>query len=185
MHEFCRMNRGKGMVTQIHYGALRDANEFLYQRWGSDVGGDIALEKVNIVENILPMLSKFFSGKDDGEAPLVLYPMNQAFAHVNITLERSFPNVHAGFPWWQNDTPYVMEDYLFHTAGASLLTSSGGPVCDGRKILSEGSRFEVFDRVICRAVGKLMSGGQISSPGGVRLIKSLMYENQARLFRIT
>jgi glucuronate isomerase len=75
-----------------------------------------------------------------------------------------------------------MEHYLLHTAGASLLTSSGGPVCDGRKILSEESRFEVFDRVICRAVGKLMSDGQISKPGAIRLVKALMYENQARLF---
>ena len=27
------------------------------------------------------------------------------------------------------------------------------PVCDVRKILSEGSRFEVFDRIICKTVG--------------------------------
>jgi glucuronate isomerase len=108
--------------------------------------------------------------------------MNQTFANVNIMLERAFPNVHAGFPWWHNDTPYVMEQYLLHTAAASLLTSSGGPVCDGRKILSEGSRFEVFDRVICRAVGKLVSDGQMSKAGGIRAVKALMYENQARLF---
>ncbi|HHJ00663.1 MAG TPA: hypothetical protein ENJ81_00570, partial [Candidatus Aerophobetes bacterium] len=66
----------------------------------------------------------------------------------------------------------------------SALTSSGGPVCDGRKILSEGSRFEVFDRVICRAVGKLVSDGQISYGGGVRAVKALMYENQARIFKL-
>ncbi len=71
--------------------------------------------------------------------------MNQTYGHVNLMLERAFPNVHGGFPWWHNDTPAGMEHYLLHTAGASLLTSSGGPVCDGRKILSEGSRFEVFD----------------------------------------
>jgi len=51
-----------------------------------------------------------------------------------------------------------------------------------RKILPEESRFEVFDRVICRAVGKLVSDGQVSKPGGVRLIQTLMYENQAKLF---
>ncbi len=26
MHQFCRMNQEKGMVTQIHYGAFRNAN---------------------------------------------------------------------------------------------------------------------------------------------------------------
>jgi len=77
-----------------------------------------------------------------------------------------------------------MEQYLLHAAGASLLTAGGGPVCDGRKILSVGSRFEVFDRVICRAIGKLISDGQMSRPGGVNAVKALMYENQKRLFRL-
>ncbi len=184
MHQFCQMNQERGMVTQIHYGALRNANEYLYERWGADAGGDIALENANIMENLTPLLSRFFSGRDPAQCPLVLYPMNQTFAHVNLMLERAFPLVHAGFPWWHNDTPYVMEHYLLHTAGASLLTSSGGPVCDGRKILSEASRFEVFDRVICRVVGKLVSDGQVSNPGGRRLVRALMVENQQKFFRL-
>ena len=65
-----------------------------------------------------------------------------------------------------------------------MLTSSAGPVCDERKILSEGSRFEVFDRIISRAVGKLISTGQISYDGGVRAVKNLMYENQVRFFNL-
>ena len=184
MHRFCEMNQEKGMVTQLHYGAVRNANEYLFKRWGAGVGGDIAAENVNIVENLKPLLSRFFSGESKGQAHLILYPMNQIFAHTNLTLERAFPNVHSGFPWWHNDAPYLMEQYLLHTAGSSLLTSSACPVCDGRKILSEGSRFEVFDRVICRAVGKLVSSGQMTYNGGVRAVKALMYENQARFFKI-
>ena len=69
-------------------------------------------------------------------------------------------------------------------AGSCLLTSSAGPVGDGRKILSEGSRFEVFDRIICKAVGKLISTGEISYDGGVRAVKKLMYENQVRFFNL-
>ena len=110
--------------------------------------------------------------------------MNQIFAHTNIMLERAFPNVHSGFPWWHNDSPYIMEQYLLHTANSSLLTSSGVPVCDGRKILSEGSRFEAFDRIICKVVGNLVSDGQITYNGGVRSAKALMYENQMRLFNL-
>jgi len=108
--------------------------------------------------------------------------MNQIFAHTNLMLERAFPNVHSGFPWWHNDSPYIMEQYLLHTANSSLLTSSGGPVCDGRKILSEGSRFEVFDRIICKVLGYLVSSGQMTYNGGVRTLKALMYKNQMRLF---
>lgn len=184
MHRLCTMNRERGMVTQIHYGALRNVNEYLFKNWGADVGGDISLDMINLVENLTPLLSRFFSGEDTTQSHLILYPMNQTYAHVNVMLERAFSNVHAGFPWWHNDTPYVMEQYLLHTAGASLLASSGGPVCDGRKILSEGSRFEVFDRVICRAIGKLVLDGQMSRDGGTRAVKALMYGNQARFFHV-
>jgi glucuronate isomerase len=184
MHQFCAMNKEKGMVTQIHYGAVRSANEYLFKNWGTDVGGDVSAESVNIVENLQPLLTRFFSGESENQSHLILYPMNQVFAHTNIMLERAFPNVHSGFPWWHNDNPYIMEQYLLHTAGSSLLTSSGGPVCDGRKILSEGSRFEVFDRIICKAVGNLVSNGQITYNGGVRSVKALMYENQMRLFNL-
>ena len=110
--------------------------------------------------------------------------MNQIFAHTNIMLERAFPQFYSGFPWWHNDSPYVMEQYLLHIANSSLLNSSGGPVCDGRKILSEGSRFEVFDRKICKVVGNLVSDGQITYNGGVRSVKALMYENQMKLFNL-
>jgi glucuronate isomerase len=58
----------------------------------------------------------------------------------------------------------------------------GGPVADGRKILSEGSRFEVFDRMICRVVGKLLAEGQISRRGAAFLVESLMYRNSVRIF---
>ena len=172
------------MVTQLHYGAFRNANDYLFRNWGTDVGGDISFDTANVVENLTPLLSRFFSGETQNQSHLILYPMNQAYAHVHVMLERAFPNVHAGFPWWHNDTPYVMEQYLLHAAGASLLTAGGGPVCDGMKILSVGSRFEVFDRVICRAIGKLISDGQMSRPGGVNAVKALMYENQKRLFRL-
>ena len=184
MHRFCEMNQDRGMVTQIHYGAFRNANEYLFKNWGSDVGGDISLDLANVVENLNPLLSRFFSGETQNQSHLLLYPMNQSYAHVHVMLERAFPNVHAGFPWWHNDTPYVMEQYLLHAAGASLLGTGGGPVCDGRKILSVGGRFEVFDRVICRATGKLVSDGQMSKPGGIKVVKALMYENQKRLFHL-
>ena len=184
MHKFCEMNQEKGMVTQIHYGTIRNVNEYLFKNWGTDVGGDASAESVNIVENLTPLLSWFFSGENDNQSHLILYPMNQIFAHTNLMLERVFPNVHSGFPWWHNDSPYIMEQYLLHIANSSLLTSSGGPVCDGRKILSEGSRFEVFDRIICKTVGKLVSSGQMTYSGGVRMLKALMYENQVRLFSL-
>jgi len=98
MHKFCEMNQDKGMVTQIHYGAIRNANEYLFKNWGTDVGGDVSAENVNIIENLQPLLTRFFSGEDNNQNHLILYPMNQIFAHTNIMLERVFPRSILGFP---------------------------------------------------------------------------------------
>ncbi|MEE8180023.1 MAG: glucuronate isomerase, partial [bacterium] len=65
-------------------------------------------------------------------------------------------------------------------AGASLLTLIVGPVCDGRKIFSERSRFEVFDRVICRAVGRLVSSGEITYKRAVRAVKKIYWKQLKR-----
>ena len=185
MHQFCAMNQDLGMVTQIHYGAVRNANQYLFDNWGADVGGDVAAEYTNVVENLQPLLSKFFSGKEEKQGHLVLYSMNQVFFPTNLMLERAFPNVHTGFPWWQNDNIYNMEQYLLQLISASLWSSSAGPVCDGRKILSEGSRFEVFDRIICRVLGRLWSTGAISQEGASRAMEGLMVENQLKIFRLS
>lgn len=98
MHHFCKMNRDHHMVTQIHYGVLRNANDYLYENWGSDVGGDVTLDDVRVVEYLRPLLVRFFSGKGKEESHLVLYAMNPKFTSIHIALERAFPRVHSGFP---------------------------------------------------------------------------------------
>jgi len=182
MHCFCEMNRDHHMATQIHYGTLRNANDYLYENWRNDVGGDTILDDVKVVEYLRPLLVRFFSGKSKEESHLVLYAMNHSFIHVHIALERVFPRVHTGFPWWYNDAPYLIEQALLEMANSSLFTSMSGPVADGRKILSEGSRFEVFDRMICQVVGKLLSEGQISPQGATRMVEALMYHNGVYIF---
>lgn len=183
MHRLFEMDYDAKMVTQIHFGVLRDANEYLFVHFGKNVGGDVTLDSVQVVENLRPLLSRF-CGTSGNTHHIVLYTMNPEYLHVLVALERAFPGVHIGFPWWFNDTPYMIEQALCEVANASLLTSMVGPVADGRKILSEGSRFEVFDRMICRVVGKLLSEGQVSRQGAVRLVEALMYRNVVRLFRL-
>ena len=102
---------------------------------------DAAAEQVNVVSNLKPLLSIFFSGQSKKEGHLVLCPMNQIFFHTNLMLERVFPSVHTGFPWWHNDNIYNMEHYLLHLISVSLWSSSSSLVCDGGNILAEGSRF--------------------------------------------
>lgn len=181
MHHLVAMDCDARMVTQIHFGVLRDANEYLSTRFGSNVGGDITLDGVQVVENLRPLVSRFCGG---GKAThrLVLYTMNPEYLHVLVALARAFPGVYIGFPWWFNDSPHMIEQAFLEVANSALLTSVAGPVADGRKILSEGSRFEVFDRMICRVVGKLLAEGQISRQGAVRLVEALMYRNAVRIF---
>ncbi|MCS7241842.1 glucuronate isomerase [Candidatus Caldatribacterium sp.] len=183
MHHFFEMDHDADMVTQIHFGVFRDANEYLFARFGANVGGDVTLDSIQVVENLRPLISRFCSGCNNTHR-LVLYTMNPEYLHVLVALARAFPGVYIGFPWWFNDAPHMIEQALLEIANSALLTSVAGPVADGRKILSEGSRFEVFDRMICRVVGKLLAEGQVSRQGAVRLVEALMCRNAVRIFKL-
>lgn len=69
---------------------LSEMQTNIFIKIGEPMWGDVATEGVTIVEFLNPLLSKFFSGKSDNESHLILYPMNQAFSHINLTLERAF-----------------------------------------------------------------------------------------------
>ena len=53
-----------------------------------------------------------------------------------------------------------------------------------KEILSEGSCFEVFDRIICRVLGKSWVTGTVSKEGTFGASKGLMMENQLRIINL-
>ncbi len=97
-------------------------------------------------------------------------------------MARVFPNVTIGPAWWFNDSPFGMEQQLEYVGTVELLSQHAGMVSDSRKLLSYGSRFEMFRRTLANVVGKQVERGQVPMDVAQDLVERLAYDRPNELY---
>ena len=177
LNRFGEMNMSAGWVTQLHIGPVRDYRDSLIQTLGPDSGGDISSQSLVIAENLRPFLNEF-----DGKLEIVLYCVDPTHLPTLATIARAFPNVSLGAAWWWNDSPYGMETQLKYVSTVDLLANYAGMVTDSRKLISFGSRTEMFRRTLCNVIGEMLQRGQIPEGPASDLVRSLSYHRPKELF---
>ncbi len=180
MNAFGEWNAASGWVTQLHLGAVRDVRASLFAALGPDSGGDIG----NLMQDQLPGLLAWLNRFDD-RIKVVLYcldPMQQA---TLATVARAFgANVRLGSAWWLCDTPIGMKRQLEYIGSVDLLMNFAGMVSDSRKLLSYGSRFAMFRRVLADVLGEMVEAGQIPLEVAIRLAENMSYHEPKRFFNL-
>lgn len=177
MCRYGELNLEAGWVTQIHIGAQRDYRSLLADTLGPDSGGDISTNAIEIAGNLHHFLNRFGeSGK------IVLYCLDPAHLPTLATIARAFPNASLGAPWWFNDSPFGMEQHLRYAAAVDLLSNHAGMVSDSRKLMSYGSRTEMFRRVLCSVIGDMEQKGRMPVSAAEGLVRKLSYERPLELF---
>lgn len=175
--QFGEMNSESGWVTQLHIGAVRNYRNKLLEDLGPDTGGDLSTNQLEIADNL-----KYFLNQFDERLKVVLYCLDYTHVPTLATLSRAFPNVTVGAPWWFNDSPYGMEEHLKYIATIDLLSTQAGMVTDSRKLISYGSRTEMFRRILCSVVGKMVDRGQMPFKEASTLVANLSYYRPLELF---
>ncbi len=176
-YQYGKMNSETDWVTQIHIGAIRDYRDKLFETIGPDTGGDISTHNIEIVNNLRYFLNEF-----DQALKIVLYSLDPTHWPTLATISRAFPNVSLGAAWWFNDSPYGMEEQLKYISTVDLLANFAGMVTDSRKLISYGSRTEMFRRVMSNTVGRMVEKGQMPSGVASDLVVNLSYKHQQELF---
>ena len=160
MAEAAALNAETGWVTQLHIGAVRDVRYSLYEKLGPDVGGDVSSHFIDYTPSLVRFLNRF-----DGRLKVVLYSMDAIHQMTLATLTRAFgATVSLGAAWWLNDTPIGMRRQLEYVGSIDVLANYAGMVSDSRKLLSYGSRFEMFRRVLADVLGDMVERGQVPEP---------------------
>jgi glucuronate isomerase len=171
------LNAEKGWVTQLHLGAVRDYRESLAERIGPDAGGDVSTGEIDPTEGLRYLLNRF-----DGECPFVLYCVDPTQYPSLATLARAFPNVSVGPAWWFNDSPFGMDHQLSYVGTVDLLANHAGMVSDSRKLLSFGSRFEMFRRSLANVLGRQVDRGQIPLSVARERVEHIAYDRPKSLY---
>lgn len=178
LEEVGHLNKEKNWVTQLHIGAVRNYRDELYETVGVDAGGDVATQSIELANNLQYFLNIF-----DGEMEVVLYTVDSTHYPTISTLSRAFPNVSIGSAWWFNDSPYGMDEQLRQMGSVDLLANHAGMVSDSRKLISYGSRFEMFRRVLANVLGEMVDRRQMPMDHAKQLATHLAYDRPRSLYK--
>ena len=172
------MNSRSGWVMQLHMGAVRDVRDFLFRTIGPDSGGDVSDLFQSHEVNLIRFLNRF-----DGRLKVVLYCLDQGHQATLAALSRAFGStVRLGSAWWLCDTPIGMKRQLEYIGSVDLLSAFAGMVSDSRKLLSYGSRFEMFRRILSSTLGGMVEAGQMPEPVAAKLAKTMCYDGPLAFF---
>jgi glucuronate isomerase len=170
----------KNWVFQLHIGAVRDVRRKLFENIGPDSGGDVSNHFIDILPPLAAFLNRF-----DGRLKVVLYCLDAAHQATLATVARAFgSNVRLGSAWWFCDNPVGMKRQLEDIGSVDLLSCFAGMGSDSRKILSYGSRFEMFRRVLCDVLGEMTEKGQIPEDVAAQLARKICYDSPKSFFNL-
>lgn len=178
--EMGRMDAEKDWVFQLHIGAVRDVRRKLFEDIGPDSGGDVS----NHFIDVLPPLSAFLN-RFDGKLRVVLYCLDAVHQATLATAARAFGSkVRLGSAWWFCDHPIGMKRQLEYIGAVDLLSCFAGMVSDSRKLLSYGSRFEMFRRILCGVLGEMVEKGRMPEEVAGQLARNICYDGPKKFFNL-
>lgn len=178
MHQFAAMNSKAGWVMQIHLGAVRDYRDVLFNTLGPDTGGDICDPSISLVDPIKALLNAF-----DGKLKVAIYSLDPVHWPAMATITRAFgKDVNLGSAWWFNDSPIGMKRQLEYVGSVDLLANFAGMVTDSRKLMSYGSRTEMFRRVLADVLGAMVEKGQVPEELAIKLARHVCHEGPRTFF---
>ncbi len=180
MMEAAALDASKHWVFQLHTGAVRDVRSSLFRTLGTDVGGDVS----DNFQSLLPGLRLLLNHFDD-RLKVVLYCLDPGHQPTLATVARAFgERVRLGSAWWLCDTPIGMRRQLEYIGSVDLLSCFAGMVSDSRKLLSYGSRFEMFRRVLADVLGEMVERGQMPLDVAKTLARDICYDEVKKFFNL-
>ena len=178
--EAAELNSKSDWVTQLHLGAVRDVRGTLFDALGPDVGGDISNHFLDFAPALCSFLNRF-----DGRLKVVLYCLEASHQGTLATIARAFgEKVALGSAWWLLDTPIGMRRQLEYIGSADTFSNFAGMVSDSRKLLSYGSRFEMFRRVLSDVLGDLVERGQMPEAIALDLAGRMAYRGTKKFWNL-
>lgn len=179
--------RQRGMVMQLHFGAIRNCNPAAFDALGPDTGFDAIWGKADSGKNLAGLLGTI--EKDGGLPKTILYSLNpqdnaQLDAIIGCFQTGECPGkLQHGSAWWFNDSITGMTEHIINLANFSALGHFIGMLTDSRSLLSF-TRHEYFRRILCNIIGQWVDKGEYPRDMDTlgHLIEDICYHNAKRYF---
>lgn len=179
MTALAKKYNAKGMIMQLHIGALRNNNKAMFERLGPDTGYD------SVCDNLLAVNLGAFLGSLGDEVPkTVLYTLNASDFFVLATMAGNFTkagdrsHIQLGTSWWFLDHIDGMLQQMHTLANVGVLGNFIGMLTDSRSFLSY-PRHEYFRRIVCNLIGGWVESGMYPDEPEVleQIVRGISHDN--------
>ncbi|MEY8461913.1 glucuronate isomerase [Streptococcus merionis] len=184
----CKLYHKYNLVTQVHFGAVRNSHSRLFKQLGADAGFDSMGDQIDLANYLNHFLDAL--AQSDSLPKMVWYPLNPVYNAVVANTVANFQANTAGIKgqlqfgagWWFNDTKLGMQDQMNHYADQGILANFIGMLTDSRSFMSF-QRHDYFRRILASYIGQWVTDEEI--PDDDELLKPLMEDiayNNAKAF---
>jgi glucuronate isomerase len=179
--EMARMSIDDGLVMQIHPGALRDHNRFVFDRFGPDRGGDIPVA-TEFTRNLHDLLNAY---GNDPRFTVVLFTLDEsAYSRELAPLAGHYPAVRIGPPWWFHDSVQGMIRFRDRTTETAGIYKTAGFIDDTRAFCSIPARHDLARRVDANWLAGLVARHVIDLADARAMARVLAYDLAKRTYRL-
>ena len=179
--EMARLSLADGLVMQLHAGALRDHNSQVFERFGSNMGGDIPVA-TEFTRNLRPLLNAY---GNDPRLTLVLFTLDEStYSRELAPLAGHYPAVRLGPPWWFHDSMEGMRRFRERTTETASIYKTAGFNDDTRAFCSIPARHDLAHRMDANYLGGLVARHVIDQSDARRMARALAYELVKTTYRL-
>ena len=175
------MSLEDGLVMQIHPGAVRNHNPWLFARYGRDKGADIPA-RTDYVHALRPLLGRY--GNEKG-LTIILFTLDESsYARELAPLAGHYPALKLGPAWWFHDSPEGMRRFRSQTTETAGFYNSVGFNDDTRAFLSIPARHDVARRIDCGFLAALVADHRLEEWEAAELAADLSYNLAKAAYRL-
>jgi glucuronate isomerase len=166
------MSLDDGLVMQIHPGAFRNHNPWLFEHYGRDKGADIPTA-TDYVHALRPLLGKY---GNEAALTIILFTLDEtSYARELAPLAGHYPALKLGPAWWFHDSPEGMRRFRNQVTETAGFYNTVGFNDDTRAFLSIPARHDVARRIDCGFLAQLVAEHRMEEWEAAELAADLSY----------
>jgi glucuronate isomerase len=179
--EMARMSIEDGLVMQIHPGSVRNHNQFVYKRYGRDMGADIP-RSTDYVNALRPLLNRFGNERN---LTIILFTLDETtYSRELAPLAGHYPCLRLGPSWWFHDSPEGMMRFREQVTETAGFYNTVGFNDDTRAFLSIPARHDVARRIDCAFLARLVAERRLDEDEARELARDLAYGLVKKAYRL-
>jgi glucuronate isomerase len=179
--EMARMSIEDGLVMQIHPGSYRNHNQFIYQRFGQDKGGDIPIQ-TEYTRNLHELLNKY---GNDPCLTLIIFTLDETtYSRELAPLAGLYPALKIGPPWWFFDSIEGMTRFRQTITETAGIYNTVGFNDDTRAFPSIPARHDLSRRIDSNYLARLVTWHIIDMDDAHKMGHSLTYDLAKKAYRL-